>query len=119
MMLRVSPAQLRHGAWDKVPLRRATADYLPEWIRWRGKHGTFDQLVERALGGMEYARLDALFRGSKLSERGLVDDVEFRRALGGYSPQSKRTREVGGLASGSPLIWRTIAAESWLRARGE
>ena len=115
LAFRLPPEVLRLGEQNKGLLRVAMAGRLPEHIRLRPKLKTFDKHVEKGLGLLGAHKVSRLFRRPRLAELGLID---VRAFLSAYEDYCRRVR--GSVDSptqvGSFPIWRTIAAELWLRA---
>jgi asparagine synthetase B (glutamine-hydrolysing) len=94
--------------WDKRVLREALwrSGQLPEALVWRPKHKTFDAVIARVLEQPLAAWVaEATRDGWVLEALGVVDVQALRVALERY-----RREPRGG------AVWRTLAAERWVRA---
>lgn len=117
-MLRQAPEQLKRHGVEKHLQRRALEGRLPPDVVFRRKSTLFDNMIDYGLGVKAVSFAEELFRnGSHLEARQLIDAKKFLRV---YSAYQAHVREHFPhiLWVGSQLIWRTIAAEMWLRALG-
>lgn len=110
--LRVPPSVKFEGGRQKIVLRESVRDLLPDDVVDAPKHGLFDVAVEDAMARRYRHRVVELFDHSRLARLGLLDVEAFVEAFGRYC------RGVGsgdGPLYGSLALWRTIAAELWVR----
>jgi asparagine synthetase B (glutamine-hydrolysing) len=94
--------------WDKLLLREAleTRGALPAWAIWRPKLKTFDAVIARQIAAPILALSGEVARQPlRLAALGVIDQRAFGLALARYLAAPR-----GG------AVWRTLAAEQWVRA---
>ncbi|MFB6263139.1 MAG: asparagine synthase-related protein, partial [Bradymonadaceae bacterium] len=111
--LRIPPDRHYGDGEQKAVLRESVRDLLPEEVVDAPKHGLFDEVVEDALGRRRRHLVVELFDDPLLAETGLLEPDRFREVFDRYCRAIARRSEP---LYGSLRIWRTIAAELWLRA---
>lgn len=115
--LRIPPDFLLRSGLNKYVLRLAMRGRLPETIRATPKSAHLDPLIERDLGARQRDIVDRLFETPRLADLGLLDPAVFRGAFRDYcAAVADRRSNPDRPALGSFGIWRTVAAELWLRA---
>lgn len=114
LSLTLSPHHLVEEGRQKSVLRQAVKDLLPEACRLRPKVGGFDPLVERGLAEFGSHTIFALLARPSLSHWQAFDRDAFIEAFEAYrrAPATTKARSYRG----SWAIWRTLAAELWLRS---
>ena len=113
LTLSLNARHLVEGGRQKAILRRAAGDLLPRGCVHRPKVGGFDPVVERGLAERATQQVYRLMAASQLADtwRGF-DPVRFADAYEAY----RRCRPDSG-CRGSWAIWKTVAAELWIRRR--
>ncbi len=119
--MRLPPSALvrwdRHGApLDKWALRQASrAAHIPDTLAMRPRLRTFDRAIEHGLAGPGRSHALALSQQMRLAQRGLVDEGAFQQALVALLEAIDRAGPSGPFV-GATIVWKTLAAEAWLRA---
>lgn len=113
LSLSVNASQLVEGGRQKAILRNAVAHLLPEFWRQRPKTGGFDAVVEQGLANRGCQKMYALFSRPRLRHWSAFDADAFLDAYEAYrrAPGTEQSCTIRG----SWGIWKTVAAELWLR----
>jgi asparagine synthase (glutamine-hydrolysing) len=97
--------------WTKRLLREATAEILPEPVRWRRRKLGFPGDYAGWLAGPEgLSVFREILLDPRMRARGMIDDPWLRRRLGGTAPAAARW-----IRGHLQLAWALLTLELWCR----
>ncbi|MEX0763057.1 MAG: asparagine synthase-related protein [Dehalococcoidia bacterium] len=108
-MMRIPPTVRVQGGREKLMLKKAMANILPNSLLNRGAYGAFGPQVRRGWSIEEAPRLRQLTEQSCLEEIGVVQPNALRNAYAAYRGSNN------GRSGLSSLYW-TLTTENWLRS---
>ena len=106
-MTRIPPEVRLKGGRTKLMLKQALSDLLPQELLAHKPHAAFGGLHANGFRVREVDRLEALFKGSRLGEMGVIDA---EKALNAF-----REYRQGDIMKFKGLMW-AFGIEMWLRS---